>query len=90
MRYTDPLGLSTEVTINNDGNYIVTGGSPDEDTNIYLIENGKRTGDVIGKTLTPYSFLDNNNKPVKGAVINVTDTSGQKFLDDFEKKYTFH
>lgn len=89
MRYTDPLGLSTEVTINSDGNYIVTGGSPDEDTNIYLIENGKRTGDVIGKTLTPYSFLDNNNKPVKGAVINVTYTSGQEFLDDFEKNTPF-
>lgn len=47
------------------------------------MKDGKRTGQVIGQTLTKYSFFGDNDEVVTGAVINLNDNSGQEFLDDF-------
>ena len=51
------------------------------DKNIYIMENGKRTGGILGKSLTKYSFFDSNNKVVVGAQIDMSDKSGQNFFD---------
>ena len=83
VRYVDPDGRSTEVTIDNDGNYVVTGGRADEDRNIYIMKGGNRTGEILGQSFTPYSFLDNKNNPVLGAKLSLDDTSGEDFLIDF-------
>ena len=64
VKYTDPDGNSTEVTLDDDGNYVVCGGCADDDVNIYIIQNGERNGEILGKSLTPFSFLDNINNPV--------------------------
>ncbi len=40
-------------------------------------------GDVtlIGQTLTPYSFFDDDNNAVEGAIIDFNSTDGQDFID---------
>ncbi|MBS1760084.1 MAG: hypothetical protein JST23_08185, partial [Bacteroidetes bacterium] len=74
---------STDVTKNEDGTYKVVGGKADGDRNIYVVDaNQKRTGEVIGKSLTEYSFLSDNGSPVKGAIIDTHDNSGVNFLND--------
>jgi hypothetical protein len=85
----DPLGdtpnPSTDVTENKNGTYTVVGGKADGDRNIYIVNNSKekkRTGKVIGKSLTEYSFLDDNGNAVQGAVINPKDQSGTSFLNN--------
>jgi len=40
--------------------------------------NGKK----IGESLTSHSFMDSNNAGVVGATINLSDGSGQKFIDN--------
>jgi len=82
---TDVLGNapSTEVTKEENNTYKVTGGKADGDNNIYVVNNkGKRTGQVLGKSLTEYSFLDDHGNPVKGATIEPTNTSGINFLNN--------
>jgi RHS repeat-associated protein len=85
---TDPTGAldgdpSTDVTKNSDGSYTVAGGKADGDRNIYVVDDkGKRTGEVLGKSLTEYSFLDDKGNGVKGAVINPSDKSGVNFLNN--------
>jgi RHS repeat-associated protein len=83
IRFIDPDGMfSTDVNKNKDGTYTVVGGKVDGDKNIYVVENkNKRTGEVIGKTLTDHSFLDEKGKAVKGAIINPNDKSGADFLN---------
>ncbi len=84
VKYTDPDGNSTEVTLDDDGNYVVCGGCADDDVNIYIIQNGERNGEILGKSLTPFSFLDNINNPVIGAIISLNDMSGEEFLTNFK------
>ncbi|HEX2847071.1 MAG TPA: RHS repeat-associated core domain-containing protein, partial [Chitinophagaceae bacterium] len=83
IRFIDPDGMfSTDVTKNDDGTYSVVSAKADGDKNIYVQDSkGKRTGEVIGKTLTDRSFLSNDGAPVKGAVINLSDKSGSDFLN---------
>ena len=83
VKYVDPSGKHIEVTENEDGTYTVSGGAVNRDRNIYVMKDGKRTGTVIGQTFTKYSFFDDDNNVVVGAVINLNDNSGQEFLDDF-------
>ena len=45
------------MTANDDGSYTVVGGTLNKDRNIYIVKDGKRTGDVLGQTMTAYSFL---------------------------------
>ena len=86
VRYIDPDGNSTEVSLDEDGNYIVTGGCADEDRNIYIMKDGVRSGEVLGQSLTSYSFLDDYNNPVLGAKISLNDDSGEVFLTNFKTR----
>jgi RHS repeat-associated protein len=84
LRFIDPDGMvSTDVTQNDDGTYKVVSAKADGDKNIYVQNSkGQRTGQVIGKTLTDYSFLGDDGKAVKGATINLSDRSGADFLNN--------
>ena len=81
VKLKDPDGNHVEVTLNEENKYIVTGGVLNNDRNIYIIKNGKRTGKILGKSLTKYSFFGSNNKVVVGAPIDMLDKSGQNFFD---------
>ena len=81
LRLIDPDGNHVEVTLDKENKYIVTGGALDDDKNIYIIEHGKRTGNILGKSLTKYSFFGSNNKVFFGAQIDMLDKSGQNFFD---------
>ncbi|WP_024468068.1 RHS repeat-associated core domain-containing protein, partial [Treponema pedis] len=84
IKYVDPNGMFLEVNDNGDGTYTVYGGEVNSDKNIYIMKDGKRSGDVIGQMLTEYSFFD-DDALVKGAVIDTNDMSGSDFLNDIEK-----
>ena len=80
-RLIDPNGEDIEVVQNKDKTYTITGGTLNKDNNIYIMQDGKRTGEILGQTLTPYSFFSSDNKVVVGANINPNDNSGQNFFD---------
>ncbi|MBL7760515.1 MAG: RHS repeat-associated core domain-containing protein [Sediminibacterium sp.] len=83
IRFIDPDGMfSTEVNKMDDGTYKVVGGKADGDKNIYVVDGGKRTGEVIGKSLTDYSFLNEKGDAIQGAIINPNDKSGTDFLNN--------
>ena len=81
VKLKDPDGNHVEVTLNEENKYIVTGGVLNNDKNIYIMKDGKRTGEILGKSLTKYSFFGSNNKVVVGAPIDMSDKSGQNFFD---------
>jgi RHS repeat-associated protein len=85
IRFIDPDGMSTtstDVLKNADGTYKVVAAKADGDKNVYVQNaQGQRTGEVIGKTLTDHSFLDDHGKVVQGATINLSDKSGANFLN---------
>jgi len=81
VMFNDPTGMDGEVVANEDGTYKITGGTQNSDRNIYIMKDGKRTGEVLGQMLTEYSFFDSDNKIVTGAIINPNDQSGQNFID---------
>jgi len=68
VRLVDPDGRapgnpSTDVKRNEDGSYTVVGAKNDGDRNIYVVgENGQRTGEVIGTTVTPFDFMSTKDK----------------------------
>ena len=82
IRLIDPNGEDIEVVRNKDKAYTITGGTLNKDNNIYIIQDGKRTGEILGLTLTPYSFFSSDNKVVVGANINPYNNSGQNFFDE--------
>jgi hypothetical protein len=85
INYTDPTGMKGEwtgVEANSDGTYRVVAGEADNDKNIYLMKNGERTGEVIGQSLTEYSFHGEDGKAILGSIINPNDTSGIEFLNN--------
>ena len=84
VKYTDPDGRFLEVNDNGDGTYVISGCEANSDKNIYIMKDGKRTGDVLGQMLTEYSFFD-DDQLVEGAVIDTTDTSGSDFLNNFKE-----
>ena len=83
---TDPTGMleSTEVTKNENGTFTVVGGEADGDKNIYVVNNAKdkrRPGEIVGSSVTEYSFLDDEGLAVRGAIIDTADKSGERFLN---------
>lgn len=81
----DPDGTHTEVVKKSESTYEIVGGSPNLDLNIYIIgENGDRT--VLGQSLSPFSFMNDDGNPVIGAVIDLKDKKGQIFWNDMTKK----
>lgn len=89
MKYIDPTGMwiSTDVEKNKNGTYSVVGGKLDGDLNIYVTEEGKRTGEIVGKTITETSFYYSDGDEWLGT-INPKDGSGQRFLNDFKNSDT--
>ena len=82
VKLVDPDGNHIEVVSNNDGTYTVKNGQVNKDKNIYIIDKeGKRTGKVLGEMLTNYSFFDDNENVVTGAIIDTKDNSGKEFLE---------
>ena len=86
IRFIDPDGMgttSTDVLKNPDGTYKVVAAKADGDKKVYVQNsNGQRTGQVIGQTVTDHSFLDDKGKAVVGATINLSNKSGQNFLNN--------
>lgn len=84
IRFIDPDGMfSTDVTKNDDGTYKVIAAKADGDKSVYVQNGkGKRTGEVIGKTLTDRSFTSDDGKAIIGATINLSDKSGSNFLNN--------
>jgi RHS repeat-associated protein len=87
IKYVDPDGRSTYVTLNSDGTYKVVGGNlNDKDRNIYLLKEGK-DGKIekssIGQSVTMYSFY-NQTKDENGNEYslhkNMMDVSRQSHL----------
>ena len=81
------MGVETvdyiDIKKNNDGTYTVVDGEANSDKNIYVVdENGKRTGQILGKMLTEYSFHHEDGNAVVGANIDLNDQSGQNFFND--------
>ena len=81
IRFIDPTGMeatSTDVRKNKDGSYTVMGAYNDGDTNIYVVDSkGKRTGEVVGKTIEAFDFMLTNDKT--GEFIRPTEKDGIMF-----------
>jgi hypothetical protein len=71
----------TIVTANDDGTYTVTNGTADDDNGIYLDNGQGGKGQKIGKSVSPYSFLYDDLRPVIGAKIYPDSEEGQVFLE---------
>ncbi|MEI9922009.1 MAG: RHS repeat-associated core domain-containing protein [Bacteroidota bacterium] len=84
LRFIDPDGmLSTDVTKNEDGTFTVVDSKIDGDKNIYVRgSDGKRTGEVIGRTLTEHTFINDNGSTVTGGTINLNDHTGSDFINN--------
>jgi hypothetical protein len=78
--------LSTDVIKNTNGTYTVVGGKADGDKNVYLVNDAHSThnanSQVIAKSVTDHSFLEDNGKAAVGATINLSDKSGANFLNN--------
>ncbi|ALR29631.1 hypothetical protein ATE47_03405 [Chryseobacterium sp. IHB B 17019] len=89
IRFIDPDGrgvASTGVRENKDGTYTVVSAKDDGNTGIYRADDkgnyDVETSDHIANSLTPRSFMGDDNKAVEGAVISFGDLSGNDFLND--------
>ena len=83
VRLVDPDGSHIEVVENDNGTYTVVNGSVNKDRNIYIVDNeGNRTGKVLGKMLTQYSFFYDEGSVAQGAIINSHDNRGRDFLSE--------
>jgi len=83
VKLVDPNGREIEVVENDNGTYTITGGMLNRNRNIYVVKDGKRTGVILGQTMTDYSFFNEEGNVVKGAIIDLDDNSGQNFIDGF-------
>jgi len=82
-RYVDPTGMDVWVKHLEGGTYEVVGGTANDDLNIYTVDaKGTRTDNTIGKTLTAYSFHNEEGAAITGAIINPLDNSGADFLNN--------
>ncbi|SIT25258.1 RHS repeat-associated core domain-containing protein [Chryseobacterium ureilyticum] len=89
IRFIDPDGRgvnSTGVRENKDGTYTVISAKDDGNNGIYRADDkgnyDVETSDHIANSLTPRSFMGDDNKAVVGAVISPGDLSGNDFLND--------
>ena len=81
IKYIDPTGMWIEVSPNEDGTYLVVNGDLNRDKNIYILKNGERSGEILGKMYSQYSFFDEDGNVVK-SVIDPNNQSGNNFLND--------
>ena len=88
MNLVDPDGNSTWVFQFAEGHYMVTdkGNPHDGDNNVYVgyfDSEGEwnETSEVLGQTLTPYSFFNSDsNKWEEWAIIDLSDISGEMMM----------
>lgn len=77
-------GGSVEVQSIGDGKYKVINGLYDGGNTVYVVDDqGNRTGEVLGRTLTPCTFYNEDGRLKKGITIDLNDFSGQVFWNDF-------
>ena len=81
VNYIDPDGRHIVVKDLGNNTYEIIGGELNDDNNIY-VNYGTPDQQIIGTSLTPYSFFGENESVITGAVINLNDNSGQMFLED--------
>ena len=85
INHFDPNGLSTEVVADSLGRYIVTGGTINDDTGVYLItinSDGTMNKTLVGQTLTATSFYNSDTDTwAIGSIIDPNDQSGMQFLE---------
>ncbi|MDQ3191693.1 MAG: hypothetical protein M3Q58_08875 [Bacteroidota bacterium] len=93
--FIDPNGddPSTDVTKNEDGTYKVVGGDlNDGNKGIYVVDNnGSRTGEKIGESLTMYSFYNEDSQDGAGqtgwkGTINPNSTESRDLVNNFMKE----
>ena len=93
INYIDPDGRSTEVVSTGEGTYKVVGGDlNDNDKGIYVVgEDGKRTGEKLGESLTMYSFYNEDEQDGAGqtgwvGTIDVNSTESRDLIENFKKE----
>lgn len=75
-------GGSVEAKYLGNGKYEVVNGLNDGGNTVYVVDDqGNRTGEVLGYTLTPYTFYDQDDKFIEHKIIDLNDSSGQNFWD---------
>lgn len=95
VKYVDPDGRWIAVTSNDDTgtSYEVVGGAVEvEDCNVYIVGNDYNTKndgkpsnvEILGQTVTPYSFCNNKGEVESGSTINMNDKSGDAFIARFQ------
>ena len=78
-------GGSVEVQSMGDGKYKVVKGLYDGGNTVYVVdEQGTRTGEVLGHTLTPYTFYNEKGLLVDNTIIDLNDHTGQLFYNDIK------
>lgn len=78
-----PGGGSVEVKPIGNGKYEVVNGLNDGGNTVYVVDDqGNRTREILGYTLTPYTFYDKYGYVVDGSIIDMNDFSGQIFYDE--------
>ncbi|MCH3924265.1 MAG: RHS repeat-associated core domain-containing protein [Bacteroidales bacterium] len=86
VKLIDPNGEEIWVSDQGNGKYKITGGKLNNDRGIYLVDGkGSKTSKTIGRTLTKYSFFNEDGEAVTGAVINTKDNSGKDFIRKMDK-----
>ena len=85
VNLVDPDGKHISVTDNGDSTYTIVNGVLNNDKNIYIVNDkyDSNKEKILGQMLTKYSFFDEENKFVDGAVINMNDNVGDDFIKDF-------
>lgn len=95
VKYIDPDGRWIAVTSNDDTgtSYEVVGGAVEvEDCNVYIVGNDYNTKndgkpsnvEILGQTVTPYSFCNEKGEVESGSTINMNDKSGDAFIARFQ------
>ncbi len=95
IKFIDPTGEWIAVTSNDDmgASYTVVAGAVDKgDCNVYVVGNDYDTksgikpqgAKILGQTVTPYSFSNEEGQVVLGSVIDLNDKSGDTFLARFQ------
>ena len=75
-------GGSVEVKYIGNGKYEVVNGLNDGGNTVYVVDDqGNRTGEVLGYTLTPYTFYNEDDKFMEHKIIDLNDSSRQNFWD---------
>ena len=95
VKYIDPDGRWIAVTSNDDigTSYKVVGGAVEvNDCNVYIVGNDYNTKndgkpsnvEILGQTVTPFSFCNEKGEVKSGSTINMNDKSGDAFIARFQ------